>query len=89
MVYVLAKDGTPLMPTKNHGYVRVLLDSRRAVVVKYTPFTIRLKYSTTTYTQPLVCGIDPGRTNIGIAVVTEDGECVFSADKRVKSRLAS
>ena len=80
MVYVLAKDGTPLMPTKNHGYVRVLLDSHRAVVVKYTPFTIRLKHSTTTYTQPLVCGIDPGRTNIGIAVVTEDGECVFSAN---------
>ena len=80
MVYVLAKDGTPLMPTKNHGYVRVLLNSHRAVVVKYTPFTIRLKHSTTTYTQPLVCGIDPGRTNIGIAVVTEDGECVFSAN---------
>ena len=80
MVYVLAKDGTPLMPTKNHGYVRVLLDSYRAVVVRQTPFTIRLKHSTTTYTQPLVCGIDPGRTNIGIAVVTEDGECVFSAN---------
>lgn len=80
MVYVLAKDGTPLMPTKNHGYVRVLLDSYRAVVVRQTPFTIRLKHSTTTYTQPLVCGIDPGRTNIGIAVVTENGECVFSAN---------
>lgn len=80
MVYVLAKDGTPLMPTKNYGHVRVLLNSHRAVVVKYTPFTIRLKHSTTTYTQPLICGVDPGRTNIGIAVVTEDGECVFSAN---------
>ena len=79
MVYVLAKDGTPLMPTENHGYVRILLNSHLAVVVRREPFTIRLKRDTTTYTQPLVCGIDPGRTNIGIAVITEDGQCVFSA----------
>ena len=79
MVYVLAKDGTPLMPTENHGYVRILLNSHLAVVVRRKPFTIRLKRDTTTYTQPLVCGIDPGRTNIGIAVITEDGQCVFSA----------
>ena len=80
MVYVLAKNGVPLMPTQNYGYVRVLLKSHDAVVVRQKPFTIRLKYTTTTYTQPLVCGIDPGRTNIGVAVVTENGECVFSAN---------
>lgn len=80
MVYVLAKNGTPLMPTENYGYVRVLLKSHRAVVVQQNPFTIRLKFKTTTITQPLVCGIDPGRTNIGIAVTTENGKCVFSAN---------
>ena len=93
MVYVLAKNGSPLMPTENHGYVRILLKSHRAVVVRKNPFTIRLKFKTTAYTQPLVCGIDPGRTNIGIAVATEDGECVFSANadtcnKDVPKRMA-
>ena len=49
MVYVLAKNGEPLMPTENHGYIRTLLSSRRAVVVRQTPFTIRLKFETSTY----------------------------------------
>lgn len=93
MVYVLAKNGKPLMPTENYGYVRILLKDHRAVVVRKNPFTIRLKFNTTTYTQPLICGIDPGRTNIGIAVTTEDGQCVFSANadthnKEVPERMA-
>lgn len=93
MVYILAKDGTPLMLTENCGYVRQLLDAHRAVVVCRKPFTIRLKYQTDKKTQPLVCGIDPGRTNIGIAVVTEEGSCQFSANavtnnKEVPKRMA-
>ena len=93
MVYILAKDGTPLMLTENCGYVRQLLDAHRAVVVCRKPFTVRLKYQTDKKTQPLVCGIDPGRTNIGIAVVTEEGSCQFSANavtnnKEVPKRMA-
>lgn len=93
MVYVLAHNGSPLMPTENHGYVRKLLSSRKAVVVQTKPFTIRLKYRTEGKTQPLVCGIDPGRTNIGVTVVTENGKAVFSANavtnnKDVPKRMA-
>jgi hypothetical protein len=44
MVYVLNKDGKPLMPTKRHGKVKHLLRSRQAVIVKRTPFTIQLLY---------------------------------------------
>ena len=40
MVYVLSKEGTPLMPTKRHGKVRHLLKQGKAKVVKRTPFTI-------------------------------------------------
>ena len=39
MVYVLSKEGTPLMPTNRHGRVRHLLDageSRKAVSVYHT-----------------------------------------------------
>jgi len=93
VVYVLNKHGKALMPTKRCGHVRYLLNHGQAVVANQKPFTIKLKYDTTEITQPLVLGIDPGRTNIGVSVVTETGECVFSANavtnnKDVPKRMA-
>lgn len=78
-VYVLSKNGKPLMPTTRCGHVRILLKEKKARVVERNPFTIQLTYETEENTQPLTLGIDPGRTNIGASVVTQDGECVFSA----------
>lgn len=45
MVYVLNKDGKPLMPTTRSGRVRRLLKSYKAIIVNYQPFTIKLTYS--------------------------------------------
>lgn len=50
MVYVLDKDGQPLMPTDRHGKVRRLLETNKAKVVKRCPFTIQLLYTTTNHT---------------------------------------
>ena len=47
MVYILSKEGKPLMPTSRHGKVKHLLKSNRAKVVKRTPFVIQLLYDTT------------------------------------------
>ena len=44
LVYVLNKDGLPLMPTHKLGKVRHLLKDGKAEIVKYSPFTIQLKY---------------------------------------------
>ena len=78
-VYVLAKDGRPLMPTRRFGHVRRLLKSGKAKPVRGDgPFTIRLTCDSPHYTQPITIGIDPGQTNIGMAAVTEDGSCVFA-----------
>lgn len=78
-VYVLGPDGKPLMPTRRCGWVRRNLKSGRAVVAKKKPFTIRLTYHPeTTVTQPVTVGMDPGRTNIGITAVAEDGRCLYS-----------
>ena len=33
-----------------------------------------------------ILGIDPGRTNIGVAVVKEDGSCVFSAHLETRNK---
>lgn len=86
MVYVLNKDGQPLMPTEKHGYVRRLLKAGRAKVVSVKPFTIRLLYETGNHVKPLILGIDPGRTNIGLAVVKEDGTPVFQAECRTRNK---
>ena len=75
-VYVQSISGKPLMPTTRCGHVRRLLKEGKAKVVERKPFTIQLLYETEEITQPLYLGIDPGRTNIGIAVVRENGEAV-------------
>ena len=78
-VFVLNKKGKPLMPTKRFGKVRRLLKEKKAVVVSQQPFVVRLKYDTTEYKQPLYGGIDPGRTNIGVAVINQKSETVYAA----------
>ena len=85
-VYVLSKNGKPLMPTTRCGHVRILLKEKKARVVEKTPFTIQLTYETEEVTQPLILGIDPGRTNIGACAVTEDGESVFIAQLTTRNK---
>ena len=86
VVYVLNADGSPLMPTTRCGHVRILLKHGKARVVERIPFTIQLCYATPDITQPLYLGIDPGRTNIGAAVVRENGECVFTAQLTTRNK---
>lgn len=85
VVYVLNKNGNPLMPTTRCGHVRLLLKSGKAVVVKQVPFTIKLKYQTQGEKQRIILGIDPGRTNIGVCAVTESGESLFSANMKTNN----
>lgn len=84
MVYVLNKDGHPLMPTENHAKVRVLLKQNKAVVVKRCPFTIRLTYESTEYTQPVTLGVDAGSKHIGISATTEHKE-IYAADVTLRN----
>ena len=77
-VYVVSQNGKPLMPSYRYAHVRILLKGGMAKVIKTKPFTIKLLYETTEYTQPLYGGTDPGRTNIGNAVLNQDGEPVYT-----------
>ena len=85
-VYVLNKDGKPLMPTTRGGHVRHLLKEQKARVVQSNPFTIQLLYETNDIVQPLYLGIDPGRTNIGVAVVKANGTAVFTAHLETRNK---
>jgi len=79
MVYVLNKDGQPLMPTSRHGKVRRLLKSGQAKVIKRCPFTIKLLYESTNHTQPISLGIDAGSKHIGLSATTNK-KVLFVAD---------
>ena len=79
LVYVLSKSGRPLMPTHRSDRVRLLLKKGKAKVVQQKPFVVQLLYAGNEYTQPLSGGTDPGRTNIGEAVVGQDGEIRYNA----------
>lgn len=73
MVYILDKDGKPLMPSTRHGKIRRLLKSKKAKVVSTVPFTVKLLYTPkTNVIQPLVLGIDPGSGILATAVRVEN-----------------
>ena len=77
VIYVLNGNGHPLMPTKRKRHVQRLLNTGKARIVSKKPFTIQLKYTSTEFTQKIVGGTDPGRTNIGNAVVGAAGEVLY------------
>ena len=74
------------MPTLRYGKVRRLLRDKKAVVVKMMPFTVRLTYNTTAYTQEVSLGVDAGSKYIGISATTESKE-LFSAQIEVRTDI--
>lgn len=87
MVYVLNQDGVPIMPTENHAKVRVLLKQGKAKVVRRTPFTIQLMYSSTNYTQPVNLGVDAGSKHIGLSATTKD-KVLFESDVELRNDIS-
>lgn len=88
MVYVLNKNGVPIMPTRNHAKVRVLLKQGKAKVVKRTPFTIQLLYDSTNYTQPISLGVDAGSKVIGLSATTNTKE-LFASNITVRNDIVN
>src|SRR5215470_1897697 len=78
-VFVLDRHKRPLMPC-SHRRARLLLGSKRAVVHRLVPFTIRLKARTLeeSQLQPVALKIDPGSQTTGTALArieqTQQGE---------------
>lgn len=88
MVYVLDKDGRPLMPTNRHGKVRRLLRNGLAVCVRRTPFTIRLLYETTRFIQDVTLGVDAGSKTVGLSATTTTKE-LFKAELTLRNDIVN
>lgn len=78
-IYVLGMDGKPQMPTRRRRHVNKLLNTGKARIAEHVPFTIQLLYENNPTVQPVMMAEDPGRTNIGTAVVGLKGQLYLSA----------
>lgn len=88
LVYVLNKDGKPLMPTSRHNKVAYLLKHNLAKVVRRTPFTIQLLYESKEYTQPVALGVDAGSKTIGISATTKE-RVLFEAEVKLRTDIVN
>ena len=86
MVYVLNKDGNPLMPTERLGRVRRLLKEHRAVVVNYHPFTVKLTYDCPNRTQEVLLGVDAGSKHVGLSATTKK-KVLFEAQLELRDDI--
>jgi len=85
MVYVLNKDGKPIMPTTRHGKVRRLLKEGKAHVVSTVPFTIQLDYVSGENLQEINLGVDTGSRYIGLSASTSSKE-LYAAQVELRSK---
>ena len=85
-ICVLGLDGRPRMPMHRKRRVIHLLKIGKARIAEHVPFTIQLLYQDTGILQPLMLGIDPGRTNIGATVITEQGKVVYTTETHTRNK---
>lgn len=85
LVYVLNKEGNPLMPT-SPSKARRLLKQNKAKVVKSEPFTIQLLYGSSGYRQDITLGVDAGSKVVGLSATTTKKE-LFSAEVQLRSDI--
>ena len=87
MVYVLSKNGKPLMPCEN-VVARLLLKEGKAKVKRKCPFTIQLKYDSTEYTQEVILGQDTGSKYIGTACIA-NGKVLYQSQVELRADIKS
>jgi len=86
MVYVLNKNNRPLMPCSN-VIARLMLKEGKAKCSRRTPFTIKLRYDSTGYTQDLTLGIDTGSKYVGSAVTNANEEVVYLSQIEIRNNI--
>lgn len=86
-VYVIAKDGRPLMPC-SETKAKHLLDKGIAKVKRRTPFTIQMLVVTKHCTQEVVLGVDAGSKTVGISCGTKTKE-LFAGELKLRNDVVN
>jgi hypothetical protein len=84
-VYVINKNGTPLMPCKP-AKAKHLLQVGKAKVIRRTPFTIKLLWNCEENVQEVVAGMDTGTKTIGCAATT-NGKVVYQSEINIRQNI--
>ena len=87
VVYVLDRDGKPLMPTNRTAWVAYALKHGEAKVVRREPFTIQLLRDSTHYRQEVTLGVDVGSKHVGLSATTEKKE-LYSAQVELRTDVS-
>ena len=77
--------GKPLMPC-SPAKARHMLKAGKAVVVRRTPFTIKLTIATGETKQDVTLGVDAGARHVGISATTEKEE-VFASEVKLRQDI--
>ena len=85
LIYVLNKNGEPLMPC-NPTKARKLLKQNKAKVLRPEPFTIQLLYGSSGYKQNITLGVDAGSKHIGLSASTPTKE-LYAADVELRNDI--
>jgi hypothetical protein len=88
-VYVLSKEGNPLMPCTQAKANR-MVKKGSCKIIKRFPFTIQLNFECENKTQEVTLGIDSGYENIGFSAVSETKELISGTvklDGRTSKRI--
>ncbi len=86
LVYVKNQNGKPLMPCKP-SKARKLLREGKAKVLRTTPFTIKLLFGSSGYTQPVIAGIDSGSKVVGCAAIA-NGKVVYQSEIQLRQDVS-
>jgi hypothetical protein len=78
LVFIHNKDGNPLMPCKP-SKARKLLKGGKAKVIRTMPFTIKLIYGSSGYTQPIIAGMDTGSKVTGCSAIA-NGKVLYQSE---------
>jgi hypothetical protein len=75
------------MPT-TPARARKMLRDGKAKCIRRTPFTIKLLYETTSYTQSITLGVDTGSSHVGSAAVDSAGSVVYLSETEIRNDIA-
>ena len=86
LVFVINKEDKPLMPCKP-SKARKLLKEGKAKVISKIPFTIKLLFGSSGYTQPTVAGMDTGSKAIGCSVIA-NGKVLYQSEVYIREDVS-
>ncbi|MDD4249370.1 MAG: RRXRR domain-containing protein, partial [Methanosarcina sp.] len=86
LVFVINQNKKPLMPCKP-SKARKLLQAGKAKVVRNTPFTIKLLFGSSGYTQPVTAGMDTGSKVVGCAAIA-NGKVLYQSEIYLRENVS-